>query len=190
MVGATGLERLRSPCWVPCMENFLSDVIASKRMAIIGTGREPRMQAKHVFLSYCHDNQAEVRELRNDLIGAGEAVWWDQDILPSLDWVAEIRKAMRSAYAVVLCLSQEATARKTAGIYPEVLDAVSLYRQYAPGSAFLFPVRLSQCAVPAIEIDATRTLDRIQYVDLFPLSERPKGVARLIQAIRLAPYHP
>ena len=148
------------------------------------------MAKKHVFLSYCRDNADEVRRLHGELIAAGETVWWDQDILPGQDWKLEIRKAMKDAYAVVLCLSEETADRITTGIYPEVLDAIRAYRQYAPGSIFLIPVRLSACDLPFIEIDDTRTLDRLQFVDLFPDSSRGLGLQKLLKSLQAAPNHP
>jgi esterase/lipase superfamily enzyme len=141
---------------------------------------------KHVFLSYCRDNREEVRKLRDELVAAGVSVWWDQDIIPGQDWKLEIRKAMRGAYAVVLCLSKETADRITSGIYPEVLDAIGAYREYAPGKIFLIPVRLSEGDVPFIEIDATRTLDRLQYVDLFPESQRVQGCTQLVKSLQTA----
>ena len=148
------------------------------------------MNAKHVFISYCRDNKDEVAELRADLIAAGEHVWWDQDILPGQDWRFEIRNAMKSAYAVVICLSQETASRITSGIYPEVLDAIAVYRQYSPGSIFLIPIRLSACEIPPLEIDATRTLNRLQFVDLFPPTNRREGLTLLLKSLAAAPYHP
>jgi len=144
----------------------------------------------HVFLSYCSDNLQDVATLRDELIGVGESVWWDQDILPGQDWQLEIRQAMNAAYAFVLCLSTESQARTTSGIYPEAMDAIKAYRQYKPGTVFLIPVRLSQCDIPPIEIDSTRTLDRLHYVDLFPAAKRGDGLTRLKAAIRAAPHHP
>jgi hypothetical protein len=70
------------------------------------------------------------------------------------------------------------------------MDAIEAYRQYKPGTVFLIPVRLSQCDIPPIEIDSTRTLDRLQYVDLFPAAKRDDGLMRLKAAIRAAPLHP
>jgi internalin A len=145
---------------------------------------------KHVFLSYCHDNESEVKRLRNDLISAGETVWWDKDIPIGADWKFEIRRAMKGAYAVVLCLSAESEARKAAGIYPEARDAIEAYRQYAPGSNFLYPVRLAECDIPPLEIDGTRTLDRLQYVDLFPDARRREALAALVESIKRSPYRP
>ena len=117
-------------------------------------------------------------------------MWWDQDILPGEDWKRAIRQAMRDSYAVLLCLSQEAAARTRSGIFPEALDAIAAYREYAPGSIYLIPVRLSDCTIPSIEIDDVRTLDRIQHVDLFPAAQRANGLQRLIAAIQATPDHP
>lgn len=145
---------------------------------------------KHVFLSYCRDNQAEVQRLRDDLITAGETVWWDQDIHPGQDWKFEIRQAMQSAYAVVLCLSKETAAHANSGIYPEAANAINFYREYPPGSIFLIPVRLSPCNIPSVEIDATKTLDRLQCQDLFPSENYAAGFNRLLAAIQKTPHHP
>jgi hypothetical protein len=147
-------------------------------------------QYRHVFISYCRDNLAEVTRLREDLLKAGESVWWDQDIKGGQDWKHEIRRAIEQSYAIVLCLSEESQKRKESFIYSEVLDAVARYRGYSPGSVFLIPARLSDCEIPPIEIDETRTLKRIQYIDLFPASNRDEGIRRLIEAIRLSPHHP
>jgi hypothetical protein len=152
--------------------------------------RQADLMKKHVFVSYCRDNAEDVTKLREDLVAAAEVVWWDQDITGGQDWKFEIRKAIREAYAIVLCLSKESEARKTSGIYPEAAYAIDSYREYAPGSIFLIPVRLSECAIPPIEIDGTRTLDLLQHVDLYPSSQRPAGIKRLLQAIQAAPLHP
>jgi TIR domain len=117
------------------------------------------MDRIHVFLSYCHEDAAEVELLHDALTAAGETVWWDRDIKGGQDWKQEIRTALNSAYAIVICLSARTSTRKTSGIYPEAFDSIALYREYAPGSIFLIPVRLTDCGVPAIAIDANRTLD-------------------------------
>src|SRR5262245_62855375 len=104
----------------------------------------------HVFLSYSHDDREDVTRLHDDLESAGETVWWDEDIAPGMDWKYAIREAMKQSYAFVVCLSQQTAARRQSGIYPELLDAIDAYRQYAPGSIFIIPVRLSDCAVPPI----------------------------------------
>lgn len=148
------------------------------------------MAKKHVFLSYCRDNASDARRLHGALVNAGEPVWWDQDILPGQDWKFEIRKAMRDAYAVLLCLSKETSKRTTSGIYPEALDAINMLREYPPGDIFLIPVRFSECDIPMIEIDGTRTLDRLQFVDLFPADQWDAGLQKLVRALQASPHHP
>lgn len=148
------------------------------------------MAKKHVFLSYCRDNANDARRLHEALVNAGEPMWWDQDILPGQDWKFEIRKAMRDAYAVLLCLSEETSKRTTSGIYPEALDAINMLREYPPGDIFLIPVRFSECDIPMIEIDGTRTLDRLQFVDLFPAAQWDAGLQKLVRALQASPHHP
>jgi hypothetical protein len=150
-------------------------------------GETSALNAKHVFLSYCRDNAAEVARLRDDLVAAGLTVWWDQQIRPGEDWKLEIRTAMKNSSAVVLCLSQEAQQRVTTGIYPEASDAIEIYRMHRPGEVFLIPVRLNECEIPSVAIDAVRYLDNLQYVDLFPDAQRPNGMARLIAGLKGEP---
>ena len=97
---------------------------------------------------------------------------------------------MKHSYAVILCLSTEMGDRLKSGMYPEIANAVSLYHEYAPGSVFLLPVRLSDCEIPMIEINATNTLDSLQYVDLFPPEKRAEGLRKLLASLKNAPEHP
>lgn len=141
-------------------------------------------QPQHTFLSYCRDDKALVRTLRHELMQGGLTIWWDDDILPGQDWKHEIRKAMKAAYAVVACLSQNLSTRDQSGVYPELRDAVGVLRTMKPGEVFVIPVRLCECDVPSIEIDGTRTLDSIQHLDLFPVSERAAQLERLLKVLR------
>lgn len=93
---------------------------------------------------------------------------------------------MRQSDAVVLCLSVKSMKRKHSGIYPEALDAITAYRQRRPSEIYLIPARLSECEIPTIEIDDTRTLDRLHYVDLFPEKSWDANLKRLLKAIRSA----
>jgi internalin A len=156
------------------------------------TQKERReMSEKHVFVSYCHDNKDNVAQLVEDLENAGVQVWWDEDILGGRDWKEAIREAMKNAYAVVVCLSTDLTeTRYRSGVYPEVRDAITTFRQYGPGHSYIFPVRLEKCEIPPIEIDDTRTMERIQSIDLFPDNKRSAGLQKLIQSLASAPGHP
>ncbi len=148
------------------------------------------MAKKHVFLSYVRENSADVAALRDDLIGLGETVWWDQDIPPGAKWRLEIRKALKDAYGFVLCLSKAMADRAKSGAFPEILDAISIYRELAPGGIFIIPVRLDDCRVPSFEIDSMTMLDDLQFVDLFPAANRAEGLRRLVAALKACPGHP
>ncbi|MEO8166525.1 MAG: toll/interleukin-1 receptor domain-containing protein, partial [Betaproteobacteria bacterium] len=149
-----------------------------------------KLAKKHVFLSYCRDNKSDVSRLRQDLIDRGEPVWSDQDITPGKNWKQELRQGMTHAYAVVACFSKEVEARTESGMFPELREAIEAYKMYAPGSIYLIPVRLSDCTIPDFEIDSTSNLSSIQYVDLFPESDRSAGLNSLTKALRQAPHHP
>jgi len=151
------------------------------------TKERESISEKHVFVSYCHDDKEEVARLIEDLENADVAVWWDENILGGQDWKESIRAAMKNACAVVACLSPELEERHRSGAYPEIRNAIAIFRQCAPGHSFIFPVRLGDCEIPPIEIDDTRTLDRLQYVDLFPESKRAQGIRKLLKSLETAP---
>ncbi len=136
-----------------------------------------------VFLSYCREDIVEVSRLREDLIAHGIDAWWDKNLLPGQDWKHEIREAMKRSSAVILCLSAKGLARSRSYIYPEVLEAIAAYRQRRLGEIFIIPVRLSRCEIPSIEIDDTRTLDRLQVVDLFPANRWDRGIRKIVKSI-------
>lgn len=155
--------------------------------------REDRgeMSDKHVFVSYCHENKDDVARLVEELESAGMRVWWDEEILGGRDFKEAIREAMENAFAVVICLSPELTEKRyRSGVYPEVRDAIATFRQYGPRHSYIFPVRLEKCEVPPIEIDDTRTLERIQHIDLFPETRRKAGLQKLLKSLATAPGHP
>ena len=139
--------------------------------------------SEHVFLSYCHEDRERVSELRRALMDAGYQVWWDQDILPGQDWRREIKRALKNAHALVACFSESTAKRYRSGIFPELRDAIGIYRELAPGRTFIIPVRLDSCAIPDLDIDSTRDLTDLQYLDLFPASAWSDGISALVRSL-------
>lgn len=145
------------------------------------------MSKQEIFLSYSRRaNSEEAKELRTALQGEGFSVWWDKKILPGQDWRHEVSNAMKRCGAFVLCLSKEVEAMEVSEIYSEARDAIEIYRTYRPGEIYLIPVRFSECKIPDIEIDATRKLDRLQYVDLFPEEKYQVGLNLLVASLQVA----
>ena len=141
------------------------------------------MTKRIVFISYCREDREAVAELRDHLLAHGFDVWWDQQTPGGQDWRLEVRDLLRKCDRFVICFSEATDEREYSEIYPELLDAIGVFRSKTPGSTFIFPVRLSDCSVPAVEIDATRTLDRLQTVDLFPEEHRDAGLEQLVAAL-------
>lgn len=147
------------------------------------------LSKKHIFLSYCRENKQAVAALREDLLQAGEAVWWDDDILGGQNWKLEIRNAMRDAYAFIPCLSKEYEGRIQSGMYPELRDAIAAYRKLSPGSIYIIPIKLSPCSLPDLEIDDTHYFDSLQYYDLFGV-HRDSAFDGLVNALQKASLRP
>ena len=145
------------------------------------------MSELHVFLSYCRDNKREVNKLHDDLVRQGFEVWWDDDLLAGQNWKCELRKAVQNSGEVVACFSAEVQKRDVSGMFPELRDAIEVYRQMRPESIFLIPIRLSECTIPDLPIDATTSLSHLQYVDLFPAKDRTEGVTKVVNSLSMCP---
>ena len=61
-----------------------------------------------VFLCHAHSDRDAVKALYARLKREGVDVWLDKEkLLPGADWEYEIRKAVREADVVVVCLSKQ-----------------------------------------------------------------------------------
>ena len=94
-----------------------------------------------------------------------------EDLMAGEEWDPAIRKAIRQADFIVVCVSSR-TGVKRGYIQRELRLALECYEELPPGEAFLMPVRLERCDVP-------ETLLRYQDTDLF----RDNGFDRLVESI-------
>ncbi len=139
-----------------------------------------------VFLSYCRENEEAVKQLYGDLVNAGFEVWWDRDIHCGQDWRLKIDSAIKDCIAVVACFSKQFVERSESWMWNELHTAIEYYRCLPPGTAFIFPVRLSDCVIPDMFITSTLCLSQLQYADLFPEDKRPFGLKNLIKSLSSA----
>lgn len=146
--------------------------------------------SKNTCSSRFRDDVSEVRRLRDDLVAAGETVWWDDELQVGQLWDEVVDQAIEDAYAFVLCLSEAGCRRSESGVYAEVSKALDIYRRYAPTIGFILPVRMSQCRIPSVRIAPGRYLNESHYVDLWPANYRDSGFQRLLASIRGAPHYP
>jgi hypothetical protein len=100
-----------------------------------------------VFLCHASEDKPAVRTLYQRLKAAGFRPWLDEeDLIPGQDWDREIRRAVRAAQVVLVCLSTR--SEKRGYVQKEIRRALDVADEQPEGTIFLIPVRLEECAVP------------------------------------------
>lgn len=132
---------------------------------------EPKRPLK-VFLCHAHSDKDAVKALYARLIKDGVDAWLDKEkLLPGQDWELEIRRAVREADVVVVCLSKQFNQ---AGFrQKEVRLALDTAMEKPEGEIFIIPARLEEC-------DTLESLRKWHWVDLF----EDDGYEILIRAFR------
>jgi hypothetical protein len=134
---------------------------------------DPKRPLK-VFLchAHAHADRDPVRGLYTRLTQDGVDAWFDKaKLLPGQDWELEIRKAVREADVVVVCLSKlfnQAGFRQK-----EVRLALDTAMEKPEGEIFIIPARLEEC-------DTLESLRKWHWVDLF----EEDGYEMLMRALR------
>jgi hypothetical protein len=129
-------------------------------------------RAPKVFLCHAHVDAVAVRDLYLYLRREGVDVWLDKEkLLPGADWDYEIRKAVREADAIVVCLSKQ--FNQDGYRQKEVRLALDTEMEKPQGEIFIIPARLEEC-------ENLPSLRKWQYVDLF----EPGGRRKLIDSLR------
>jgi hypothetical protein len=125
-----------------------------------------------VFLCHAHSDKIAVRDLYLRLTKDGVDAWLDKEkLLPGQDWEYEIRKAVREADVVVVCLSKQFNQ---AGFrQKEVRLALDTAMEQPEGEIFIIPARLEEC-------DSLESLRKWHWVDLF----EENGYEMLMRALR------
>jgi len=126
-----------------------------------------------IFLCHSSSDKMAIRQLYEFLRSEGFDPWLDEEnILPGQDWKQEIARTVRTADAIVICLSKTAI-NKSGFVQKEIRDALDIADNQPDGSIFLIPVRLENCDVP-------ERLTRWQWVDLY----EKRGQEKLLRALR------
>jgi TIR domain len=138
----------------------------------------------HAFISYVHENDEQVDALCSFLEAAGISVWRDRDELwPGDDWKIYIKRAIqRDALAFIACFSKESMDKSRSYQNEELNLAIEEYRMRPPGQPWIFPVRFGDVELPEYELAPGKTLESLQWTDLFG-EKRDPGLARLAVSI-------
>lgn len=125
-----------------------------------------------VFLCHAHSDKDAVKALYTRLTNDGVDAWLDKEkLLPGQDWELEIKKAVREADVVVVCLSKQFNQ---AGFrQKEVRLALDTAMEQPEGEIFIIPARLEEC-------DNLESLRKWHWVDLF----EDNGYQMLMRALR------
>lgn len=125
-----------------------------------------------VFLCHAHSDKNAVRDLYQRLIKDGVDAWLDKEkLLPGQDWELEIRKAVREADVVVVCLSKE--FHQAGFRQKEVRLALDTAMEKPEGEIFIIPARLDGC-------ETLESLRKWHWVDLHTAD----GYENLMRALR------
>lgn len=125
-----------------------------------------------VFLCHATADNAAVHALYKRLVVDGIDAWLDKEnLLPGQDWELEIRKAVREADLVIICLSKK--FNREGFRQKEVRLVLDIAKEKPDGEIFIIPARLEECGMP-------ESLRRWQMVDLFEAG----GYRKLMRAIR------
>ncbi len=142
------------------------------------------MRAGHAFISYARDDARHVDALQQALEVAGIPVWRDTaELWPGEDWRARIRHAISDdALVFIACFSQASVARRRSYQNEELVLAIEQFRQRRPDEPWLIPVRFDECDIPDRDIGGGRTLNSIQWADLFGAAAS-ENTARLVATV-------
>ena len=136
---------------------------------------KPEEPTKRLRVFICHASEDKVaalalhKRLTDDNIEA----WIDaKDLLPGQDWHHEIKKAVRGADVVFVCLSKK--SNKRGFVQREIKYSLDVADEQPEGSIFIIPVRFEDCEVP----DRLSTWQWVNYYE-------DDGYERIVRALKL-----
>jgi hypothetical protein len=131
-----------------------------------------RKQPPQVFINYARADKESVLPLFQMLGERGIRPWLDAECIPpGTDWDYQIKHAIWRSDFFLACLTANSVDR--AGVLQtEIDEALKIWNEKSVAAAFLIPVRLEECPIPA-------NLRRLQCVDLFA----ENGFDRLLGAV-------
>jgi hypothetical protein len=127
-----------------------------------------------VFICHSSEDKPEVSELYSKLKQyKGIQPWLDEiDLIPGHDWDLEIRRAVKSADVILVCLSRGSVTKK-GYVQKEIKYALDVADEQPEGAIFIIPLRLEECEVPD-------RLSRWHWVNYF----EAQGYGKLLRALQ------
>lgn len=133
---------------------------------------DKRTKQAHVFLIHAHSDRAAVHKLHQRLRRDSINAWLDvANLQPGQDWQSEIRAAILTSDAVIVCLSR--AFNKQRGYRHEELKLALEKASLLVDEVFIIPARLEDCEMP-------ESLRHLHRVDLFVKG----GYGKLVRALQ------
>lgn len=118
-----------------------------KVVSMIG-GNKAEKALPTVFISYAREDETEVALIYEHLKNDDFKPWLDrEEILPGENWELKIRRTLKEADFLVLCLSSNSVGKR-GFVQKEMNMAMDLALEMPPDSIFLIPIRLDEVALP------------------------------------------
>lgn len=136
----------------------------------------------HAFLSYVRENKHTVNRLTTALEKRGVKVWLDRkDIAAGSDWKHAIRNAIHEGSYFIACFSHQYNRRDRNYMNTELGLAVEELANYRADKIWFIPVMLSKCEIPDLTIGGNRTLQDLNYVELY--KDWQSGLEKILRVI-------
>jgi hypothetical protein len=127
---------------------------------------ERRLRPPRVFLCHAVEDKVRVDQVYFVLGASGLDPWYDKARLVVGDrFEPEIVEAIEQSDFFVVFLSSTSVT-KHGFIHREIRTAVQEFQKRPDGEAYFMPVRLDDCRVPRIRLDATTVLSDLHWMDL------------------------
>ena len=134
------------------------------------------------FISYVRENERDIQRLCKYLEAADINFWLDKkDIKPGDFWPLAIVEAIQSGTCFLACFSRESEGKKLSHMREEIYMAIEAGKLLPPDQAWIIPIRLSECSIPAYNLGGGRDLTQVQYIDLF--IDWDEGVRKLLESL-------
>jgi hypothetical protein len=102
----------------------------------------------NAFLCHSSDDKPRVKKLFEQLRNDNVVPWLDEEVLlGGQEWEKVIRKAVRSADVVIVCLSRKSVSRE-GFVQKEIGLALDKAEEKPEGTIYIIPLRLERCNVP------------------------------------------
>ncbi|HEV3318065.1 MAG TPA: TIR domain-containing protein [Candidatus Angelobacter sp.] len=132
-------------------------------------------QPLKVFLCHASEDKPVIRELYRKLKMDGFSPWLDEvDIPLGQMWQSEIRAAIRTSDAFLVCLSQSSVS-KEGYVQAEIASALDIAKEKPEGTIFIVPVRLDNV------VKVPDRLSQYQWGDFF----KEDGYPKIVHALKL-----